>query len=108
MVIGPFPNLKTAVADSLIRDLTDTKHKGYGMGSNSWDIFLDSDSDYDTSLKKYVKQFDIDEDPEIFTMELDMTQTESQYGILKYIFHNKPKQSVEEIRNDGEYIEMIK
>ena len=36
-------------------------------------------------------------------MELDMTQTESNNGILKYIIHNKPKESVKNVRTDEIY-----
>ena len=88
---------------NLIQDITDTKHKGYGMASGSWSVFHDSDRDHCKSLKKYVRQFEIDNQPKVITMELDMTQQEYKNGVLKYIFHNKPKQSVKQIRTDGEF-----
>ena len=39
----------------------------------------------------------------MITMELDMTQTQSESGVLKYILHNKPKDDIKQIRTDGEF-----
>ena len=88
-----------------ISDLTDTKHKGYGLASGSWYIFHDSDTKQDGSLETYMNQFKVKDIYKSFTMtitmELDMTQRQNKHGILKYIIHNEPKENIKEIRTDG-------
>ena len=47
-------------------------------------------------LTKYFTQFNLRSTPYIIEMELDMTQTHSRHGILKFIMHNAMKEDVED------------
>ena len=56
------------------------------------------------TLEKYASQFKYEPmNVFIVTIELDMTQTQSKNGILKYIIRHEKGEDVATIRTDGEY-----
>ena len=88
----------------MIKDFTDEYHNGYGIQTaGDWNFFHGNVYDYDGGLAKYVEQFQLYPRPVVITMQLDMTQTENENGILKYIIHNEIKEDIKHIRTDGEY-----
>ena len=91
-----------AKSSTIITDFTNLKYKGYGIQTGQWGYYHRS-SRFDGSLKQYVDQFEAGPASFMFTMELDMTQTQSEYGVLKYIIHAKPRDGIKQIRTDGEY-----
>ena len=93
-------------AKSVITDNMDADHEGYGLQidiEHGW-LLYHGEGCADGNLRMYANQFEIKRWHKLLiSMELDMTQTENQNGVLKYIIHNKPKTDIAEIRTDGEY-----
>ena len=56
-------------------------YEGYGMQVSNWNLYYGSNATYQ-DLKSYVHQLDVDKPPYTFTMELDMTQTVNDHGVL--------------------------
>ena len=86
-----------------IDDCTSEEHKGYGLFTGGWFYAHDNNFGIGGWLDRYAKQFNLDDGPLIVTMELDLTQTVNQHGILKYIIHNEKREDVEEISTDDKY-----
>ena len=90
-----------------INDITSSSNNGYALSTVVWYYGHANDELWDGDIWTYMSQFDISDKPVIMTMELDMTQKESDGGILKYICHNKAKKSITKIRTDGQYNNVI-
>ena len=82
----------------------DECENSYGLGLRNLTKYQTTHYD-DKWFEKfhYPGQFLFDGDCRLFTMELDMTQKENKNGIVRYIFHHKSKDGVDEIKTDGKY-----
>ena len=90
-----------------IHDISSSSNNGYGLSTYAWYYGHANDHTCDGNIWSYMNQFDISDKTVTMTMELDMTQKESDGGILKYICHNKPKNHVTEIKTHGQYSNII-
>ena len=101
VLVGIMNDTKIASSKE-IGDFSSKFHEGYGLQTGTYYAYHDKGVDGHGFLGGYMKQFQ-SALPMIIIMELDMTQTVNNKGVLKYIVHNERKQDVEEIRTDGEY-----
>ena len=86
-----------------ITDFTNSTFKGYGITTNLWSCYhILGAGRVSINFRRYSNQF-VKEKSSIVTMELDMTQKESEHAILKYVNHGEPKENVKEIRTDKEF-----
>ena len=77
-------------------------NEGYGVIACGWFYYHGRNSP-DGDIEHYANQFNLTGEYITITMELDMTQTTSDQGILKYVIHHETKQDVKSIRTDDKY-----
>ena len=101
VMIGIMDEKSIQMSSGNITDFTSANNKGFGIITNGWYYFHAHWAE-DGQLIKYAEQFEATK-PLIVEMVLDMTQNESEHGILKYIIQNEKRKDVAAIKTDGEY-----